>query len=135
MKTNQNLRRKLRKRYKLKKNNYNQLCRFSIFCSCKNISVQIIDDKEGKTLASVSSLEKIIRDKFKGYNIKGAFEIGKIIGERALKEKIYNVVFDIGARKYHGKVRAVIEGAKSVGLNSNEINNRNIKQNESIKGK
>jgi large subunit ribosomal protein L18 len=121
----------------LKQNNYNQLCRFSIFRSCKNMSVQIINDKEGKTVVSVSSLEKDIKanKNIKGYNVAGAYELGKIIGKRALDKKINNVIFDIGAYKYHGKVAAIIEGAKSIGLNSTETETINVKKSESKKGK
>jgi large subunit ribosomal protein L18 len=126
----QNVRRKLRRRYKLKQNNYNQLCRFSVFRSNKNIHIQIINDKEGKTLVSVSSLEKSIKgnNNIKGYNVEGAYELGKIIGKRALDKKIDKVVFDIGPYKYHGRVAAIIEGAKSIGLNSNEA----LKINKSV---
>lgn len=127
MQNKQSVRRQSRRRHKLKTHNYNQLCRFSIFRSCKNMSVQIIDDKVGKTIISVSSLEKDLKAKnIKGYNIKGAEELGRIIGERALKKNITNVIFDIGAYKYHGKIAALIEAAKSVGLNTK--NERIIKK-------
>lgn len=109
-------RRKLRKRYKLKTHNYNKLPRFSVFRSNKNLSVQIIDDEKSHTLVSVSSLEKTLKN-IKGYNVEGATELGRIIAERALSKKITNVIFDIGAYKYHGKVKAIIEAAKSAGLN------------------
>ena len=113
-------RRKLRKRYKLKTHNYNKLPRFSIFRSNKNLTVQIIDDEKSHTLVSVSSLEKGLKN-IKGYNVSGAEKIGKIIGERALEKKITEVVFDIGAYKYHGKVKAIVEAAKAVGLNKEKI--------------
>ena len=112
-------RRKLRKRYKLKTHNYNKLPRFSIFRSNKNLCVQIIDDSKSHTLVAVSSLEKSLG--IKGYNVEGAKKIGKIIGERAVEKKIHQVVFDIGAYKYHGKIKAIIEAAKAVGLNKEEI--------------
>lgn len=113
-------RRKLRKRYKLKTHNYNKLPRFSIFRSNKNLSVQIIDDEKSHTLVSVSSLEKSLKD-IKGYNVEGAAKLGKIIGERAIEKKIHQVVFDIGAYKYHGKIKAIIEAAKNAGLNKDNV--------------
>ena len=113
-------RRKLRKRYKLKTHNYNKLPRFSIFRSNKNLTVQIIDDEKSHTLVSVSSLEKDLKN-IKGYNVEGAKVIGKIIGERALGKKITEVVFDIGAYKYHGRIQAIIEAAKAVGLNKEKM--------------
>lgn len=109
-------RRKSRKRYKLQTNNKNKLPRMSIFRSCKNISVQIIDDTVGKTLVSCSSLEKEM-EKVKGYNKEGATLIGKTIGQRALEKKITEVVFDIGSYKYHGRIEALVKGALEVGLN------------------
>lgn len=127
----QTLRRKLRRRYALKQHNYGHLPRFSIFRSCKNIGVQIIDDVNGYTLASCSSVEKSVKDlKIKGYNIFGAKKIGELIAERALAKKINSVIFDIGAYKYHGKVKAIIETAIEHGLNTkgaiNNIENREV---------
>jgi large subunit ribosomal protein L18 len=112
-------RRKLRKRYRLKTHNYNKLPRFSIFRSNKNLSVQIIDDEKSHTLVAVSSLEKALVN-IKGYNVEGAEKLGKIIAERALEKKIHQVVFDIGAYKYHGKIKAIVEAAKAAGLNKEE---------------
>jgi large subunit ribosomal protein L18 len=111
-------RRKLRRRYALKQRNYKNLPRLCIFRSCKNMSVQIIDDKKGHTLVASSSLEKEFKASGnKGYNLSGAQELGKLIAVRALKHQIKNVVFDIGAYKYHGKVKMIIESAINNGLN------------------
>lgn len=110
-------RRKVRRRYHLKQNNHGQLPRFSIFRSVKHMSVQIIDDKVGRTLVSCSSLEKSMN--IKGYNIAGAKVIGENIAKRALEKNINSVVFDIGPYKYHGKVKAIIETAIEKGLNAN----------------
>ena len=108
-------RRKLRKRYKLKNHNYNNLPRFSIYRSCKNLSVQIIDDEKQHTLVSVSSLEKSLKD-IKGYNIEGAKKIGEIIGKRAMEKNINQVVFDISGYKYHGCIKALADAARESGL-------------------
>jgi len=76
----------------------------SVFRSSKNISVQIIDDATGTTLASASTLED---KKAKGSDIAAAERIGKLIAERAKKAKIDDIVFDRGAYLYHGRVKAV----------------------------
>lgn len=120
MKINQSERRKLRKRYQLKKRNYNNLPRFTIFRSNKNMYVQIIDDISGKTLVTYSSIEEEFKKNAQkgvtGYNISGAKKIGTEIAQRALKKNIKQVVFDIGAYKYHGKVKTIIENAIANGL-------------------
>lgn len=111
-------RRKTRRRYNLQQKNHRGLPRMTIFRSNKNISVQIIDDKVGKTVVACSSLEKDLNTK--GYNKEGATLIGKKIAERALAKKINEVVFDIGIYKYHGKVASLIEAALASGLNKNK---------------
>ncbi len=89
--------------------------RMSVFRSTKHISVQIIDDLAGKTLAAASSYEKDIKAK----NIKGidlAKEVGTVIGNRAKSAGIDKVVFDRGGFKYHGRVAAVADAARETGL-------------------
>ena len=87
--------------------------RLSVYRSSKNISVQIIDDAAGTTLASASTLED---KKAKGSNIEAAERIGKLIAERAKKAKIDDVVFDRGPYLYHGRVKALAEAARAAGL-------------------
>ena len=87
--------------------------RFSVFRSHKNISVQIIDDVTGTTLAAASTLE----DKAaKGGNVEAAQRIGKLIAERAKKAKVGDVVFDRGPYLYHGRVKALADAAREAGL-------------------
>jgi len=81
--------------------------------SSKNISVQIIDDLNGATLASASTLED---KKAKGSNIEAATRIGQLIAERAKKAKIEEVIFDRGGYLYHGRVKALAEAAREAGL-------------------
>ena len=82
--------------------------RLSVHRSSKQIYCQIIDDAEGRTLASASSLEKDQREGLKsGANIAAATEIGKLIAERAKKAGVTEVVFDRGAYMYHGRVKAL----------------------------
>jgi len=106
------VRRAQRVRRRLKKNS-NGRPRLSVFRSSKNISVQIIDDATGTTLASASSLETA---KEKGSNVEAAQRIGKLIAERAKKAKVEDVVFDRGPYLYHGRVKALAEAAREAGL-------------------
>ena len=91
--------------------------RLSVFRSSKQIYVQIIDDAKGETLCAASSIEKPSRESLKtGANIAAAHAIGKLIGERAVAAGIKQVVFDRGGYVYHGRVKAVAEGAREGGL-------------------
>ncbi len=86
--------------------------RLSVFRSLQNIYAQIIDDSAGKTLLAVSSLG------LKGYggNSKVAKEVGKTLAEKAKALKISKVVFDRGKKAFHGRVKALAEGAREGGL-------------------
>ena len=88
--------------------------RLCVYRSNKNISAQIIDDVNGVTLASASSLDKAIEGY--GGNVTAASAVGKLIAERALAKGIENVVFDRGGYLYHGRVQALAEGAREGGL-------------------
>ena len=91
--------------------------RLSVFRSSKQIYVQIIDDSKGTTLCAASSLEKSNRETMKtGATVDAARAIGKLIGERAVAAGIKQVVFDRGGYMYHGRVKAVAEGAREGGL-------------------
>ena len=91
--------------------------RLSVFRSSKQIYCQIIDDAAGRTLASASSLEKDQRGALKtGANTEAAGTIGKLIAERAKAAGVAEVVFDRGGYMYHGRVKALAEGAREGGL-------------------
>jgi large subunit ribosomal protein L18 len=92
--------------------------RLCVFRSSKNIYAQIIDDKISKTLIDASSLSKDIADDIKknGGNKQGATLIGKLIAERAIKLGIKKVVFDRNGFLYHGRVKALADGAREGGL-------------------
>ena len=91
--------------------------RLSVFRSSKHIHAQIIDDAQGITLASASSLEKSIREAGKtGANIDAATAIGKLVAERAVAAGVTTVVFDRGSYLYHGRVKALAEAAREGGL-------------------
>tara|TARA_Y200000002_G_scaffold124880_1_gene102435 strand:- start:1400 stop:1753 length:354 start_codon:yes stop_codon:yes gene_type:complete len=113
-KINNKNKRKLRNRKKLKKVN-NSRYRICVSKSLNNISAQIIDDKEKKTLISASSIEKDIR-KNKMEKIKKSSLIGEILAKRAKEKNIKEVYFDRGEYKYHGRVKAFAETLRKNGL-------------------
>jgi len=88
--------------------------RLSVFRSHQGIYVQIIDDKQGKTL--VSANEKEIKSKDKKTKTEQAELIGELLAKKALRKKIKQVVFDRGSYRYHGRVKALAEGARKGGL-------------------
>lgn len=91
--------------------------RLSVFRSSKHIYAQIIDDREGRTLAAASSLDKGLRERLKtGADTDAAAEVGKLIAERATAAGIKDVVFDRGPYLYHGRVKALADGAREGGL-------------------
>ena len=108
------LKRRLRVRNKLRKINGGKI-RLSVHRSSKNISVQLIDDVEGKTLASVSSLEKSLGVVGKN-NVEAAAKVGAAIAERAKKAGVEEAYFDRGGFLYHGKVKALADAAREGGL-------------------
>jgi len=114
MKLNTKEKRKLRNRKKLKKVNVNRY-RVSINKSLKNISVQIIDDKNNKTLVSASSIEKDLKAK-KIKKMEKSSLIGEILAKRAKEKKIDEVYFDRGSYKYHGRVKILAETLRKNGL-------------------
>ncbi|RKY30248.1 MAG: 50S ribosomal protein L18 [Candidatus Omnitrophota bacterium] len=90
--------------------------RLSVFRSNRNIHAQIIDDRSGTTVASAWSGELPSKDgKAESKNEK-ARKVGELVAERAEKAGVREVVFDRGKYKYHGRVRAVAEGARKKGL-------------------
>lgn len=91
--------------------------RLSVFRSGKQIYAQVICDIRGITLAAASTLEKDLKEKLKtGGNAEAASEVGKLVAERAKKAGVTKVVFDRGSYIYHGRVKALAEGARSGGL-------------------
>ncbi|ABG31065.1 50S ribosomal protein L18 [Roseobacter denitrificans] len=108
------IKRRLRVRNKLRKVNAGRV-RLSVHRSNKNISVQLIDDVAGKTLASASTLEKDLGVVGKN-NIEAAAKVGAAIAERAKKAGVSEAYFDRGGFLFHGKVKAVAEAAREGGL-------------------
>ena len=87
--------------------------RLNVFRSNAHIHAQIIDDVNGVTLVSASSVEMKLEN---GGNIAAATAVGKEIAERAIAKEIKNVVFDRGGYIYHGRVKALAEAAREAGL-------------------
>lgn len=91
--------------------------RLSVFRSSKHITVQIIDDVNGKTIVAASTLDKELKGKVKsGANIEAAKAVGALIADRAKKQKVSDVVFDRGGYLFHGRVKALAEAARAGGL-------------------
>ena len=108
------LKRRLRVRNKLRKVNAGRV-RLTVHRSNKNISVQLIDDVKGVTLASASSLEKTLGIVGKN-NIEAASKVGSAIAERAKQAGVEEAYFDSGGFLYHGKVKALADAAREGGL-------------------
>jgi large subunit ribosomal protein L18 len=87
--------------------------RLSVFRSNTNIYAQIIDDVNGVTLVSASSLKDVKKG---AGNVEGAKAVGKLIAERAKDKKITSVVFDRSGYLYHGRVKALADAAREAGL-------------------
>ena len=113
-KINNKIKRRIRNRKKLKKVCVNKL-RISVSKSLNNLSAQIIDDKQKKTLVSASSFEKEIKTK----NVKKMEKsslIGEILAKRAKEKNISDVYFDRGENKYHGRIKAFADTLRKNGL-------------------
>ena len=108
------LKRRLRVRNKLRKVNAGKL-RLSVHRSNKNISVQLIDDVNGVTLAAASTLEKDLGVVGKN-NVEAAAKVGAAIAERAKKAGVEEAYFDRGGFLFHGKVKALADAAREGGL-------------------
>ena len=109
-------RRRQRLRFQLKSKAYGRP-RLSVFRSGKHIYAQVIDDVSGHTLVAASTMEKDMKAAHKtGANVAAAAAVGKLVAERAVKAGISEVVFDRGAFLYHGRVKALAEGAREAGL-------------------
>jgi large subunit ribosomal protein L18 len=110
------LRRRGRVRSKLR-STANGRVRLSIFRSSRHIYAQLIDDAAGRTLAAASSLDAGLRGSLKtGADKAAATAVGKLIAERAKEKGVERVVFDRGGYLFHGRVKALADGAREGGL-------------------
>ena len=91
--------------------------RLSVHRTSQRSSAHVIDDARGEALAAASSVEKDLRGSLKtGADTEAAKTIGKLVAERAMAKGVTAVVFDRGAYIYHGRVKALAEGAREGGL-------------------
>ncbi|MBW8361568.1 MAG: 50S ribosomal protein L18 [Kaistella sp.] len=107
-------RNRIKRRVRGKISGSSELPRLSVYKSNKEIYAQLIDDKEGKTLASASSREKGVDSK--GTKVEISAAVGKAIAEKAKAAGIENIVFDRNGFVYHGRVKALADGAREAGL-------------------
>ena len=109
-------RRQRRARYALRKA-AGERPRLSVFRSGKHIYAQVIDDQAGRTVAAASTIEKAMREGLKtGADRDAATAVGKLVAERAIAAGVTEVVFDRGPYLYHGRVKALADGAREGGL-------------------
>ena len=120
IKTKEDRRDRIKFRIRKKMAGTAQKPRLSVFRSVSHIYVQVIDDMNGQTIASASTVDAKVKGGMAqgvaGGNIKGAEFVGKAIAERLKEKGITKVVFDRNGFLYHGRVRAVAEAARSAGL-------------------
>ena len=109
-----NFRRKNRIRFKLKKISNRK--RLSVFKSNYHLYAQVINDEEGITLASASTLEKAFKEKKFDNKKQMVEEMGREIAKRSLKKGIKSVAFDKGRYKYHGIIKILADSARNEGL-------------------
>ena len=108
---------KRKKRIRKKIVGSRQRPRLCVFRSAKHIYAQVIDDTQGKTLAAASSLEKAVKESSDINNKKSAANmVGKLTAERTLEKGVKKIVFDRNGFLYHGRVKAVSDGAREAGL-------------------
>ncbi|PKM90559.1 MAG: 50S ribosomal protein L18 [Firmicutes bacterium HGW-Firmicutes-12] len=91
--------------------------RLAVYRSLKHMYAQLIDDINGCTIVAASTLEAPLKDEneYKG-NIDAAKKVGEMLGKKAIEKGVRSVVFDRGGSIYHGRVKAVAEGAREAGL-------------------
>jgi large subunit ribosomal protein L18 len=118
-KTSQRLTSRLKRKQRIRKtiSGSKERPRLSVFRSAKNIYAQIIDDNMACTLVSASTLDKEFKEQaVEGKKIDIAKAVGILIGKRALDKGITKVVFDRNGFLYHGRVKALSDGAREAGL-------------------
>jgi large subunit ribosomal protein L18 len=122
IRSNTNLRQVIRFRKKSRitkklKTQKGLIARLVVYRSNKFIYAQVVDDLKAHTLAQASTSEKEFPGKGVKKNLESAKELGKLIAKRALENKIDRVVFDRNGYEYHGRIKAVADGAREAGLN------------------
>ena len=116
MKLNTSIRKRFRVSNKVKKVSSKDRLRLSIFRSSRNISAQIIDDKKNVTLLSASSVEKNLKSSEKLNKTELSKIVAKELAKKAQEKKITKIYFDIGAYKYHGRIKVFAETLRENGM-------------------
>ncbi|HEY3290224.1 MAG TPA: 50S ribosomal protein L18 [Anaerolineae bacterium] len=114
--TNNDRRERRRRRVRAKVYGVSSRPRLNVFRSAKHIYAQLIDDDAGHTLAAASSLEVDIRNQTGLKKTDEAVAVGKLLAQRAQQKQIKKVVYDRAGYRYHGRVKAVADGAREGGL-------------------
>ena len=121
-KTKEKIAKKIRRKAKIraKISGTKEVPRLSVYRSNTSIFLQVIDDSSSKTIVSAHSREikvkKAKKDDEQAGKVAVAFELGKLIAKKAIDKKVKTVVFDRGGNKYHGRTKAVADGAREAGL-------------------
>lgn len=108
------IRNRIHRRIRRKLSGTKERPRLAVFRSVAHIYAQVIDDVEGRTLVSASSVDK--NAKTNGGNVAAAKAIGKLVAERAKEKGVKAVVFDRGGYQYHGRIKALADAAREAGL-------------------
>lgn len=111
-KNNRKLKRRAKIRSKIK--GTGKCPRLSVFKSNTRVFIQLIDDLKSLTIVSASIND--LKKNDKKTKTEQAFELGKVIAKKAIDKKITKIVFDRGGNKYHGRVKAIADGAREIGL-------------------
>lgn len=90
--------------------------RVSVFRSLRHIYAQLVDDRDGRTLCAASSADAEHRGKVNGGNVAGAAQVGEALARKATGLNITDVIFDRGGYQYHGRIKALADGARKGGL-------------------
>jgi large subunit ribosomal protein L18 len=120
IKTKEDRRDRIKLRIRKRVRGDDQRPRLTVFRSLSHIYVQVVDDMTGQTIVSASTVESNVKaalpSKARGGNIAGAKHIGKTVAERLAEKGIKRVVFDRNGFLYHGRIKAVADGAREAGL-------------------
>lgn len=90
--------------------------RLAVFRSNKHLYAQLIDDLDGRTIVSASTIDPDLKGQVKGNSQEVAAKVGKLVAERAMSKGVKTVVFDRGGFRFHGKVKALADSAREQGL-------------------
>ncbi len=126
-KSRADIRRAVHSRIRKKVRGTTEQPRLAVYRSVNHIYAQVIDDSNGKTLASASTVEADLKGSTGG-NIEAAQKVGKAVAERAMSAGVSQVVYDRGGYVYHGRVKALIDATREAGLNKNSNGTQEAKE-------